>query len=237
MLPESNSPDEQIEPEVPAQSRKLPRLVFETIFAFAPNRDTMGGTAYFLIEGSGNILVDCPAFDDDELQFLQQHGGVRWLFLTHRGGIGKVRELSQQFGCEVLIQEQEAYLLPGQVVTTFQTEFSLSAGNVAIWTPGHSPGSSCLHHARYGGVLFTGRHLLPNTKGVPVPLRIAKTFHWPRQLRSVGQLRDRFSTETLTAICPGANTGFLRGDRYISNAYEHLQNLDLEALLLQKPGL
>jgi glyoxylase-like metal-dependent hydrolase (beta-lactamase superfamily II) len=235
VLPESELPAKQ--PDAPVPSRKLPRPVFETIFAFAPNRDTMGGTAYIVLEETGNILMDCPALDDDELQFLQQQGGVRWLFITHRGGIGKVRELYQQFGCEVVIQEQEAYLLPGQKVTTFQAEFLLSPTSVAVWTPGHSPGSSCLHHSRYGGVLFSGRHLLPNAQGVPVPLRIAKTFHWPRQLRSVGQLRDRFSAETLTAICPGANTGFLRGDRYIVRAYEQLQTLDLEALLLQKPGL
>jgi len=57
--------------------------------------------------------------------------GLRWLFLTHRGGIGKARN-SGTFGCELLIQEQEAYLLPGKV-TTFEQEF-LSALSQVIWT-------------------------------------------------------------------------------------------------------
>ena len=147
---------------------------------------------------------------------------MRWLFLTHRGGIGKAREIQETFGCDILLQEQEAYLLPGLRVTTFQQEFTLSSVAQTIWTPGHSPGSSCLYYTNQGGVLFSGRHLLPNHLGEPVPLRTAKTFHWPRQLKSVQLLLDRFTPETLQFICPGANTGFLRGKRAIKQAYQQL---------------
>jgi glyoxylase-like metal-dependent hydrolase (beta-lactamase superfamily II) len=215
---------------------KTPRPVFNTIFAFPPNRGTMGGTAYFILENLGNILVDCPAWEEPNRSFLQQYG-VRWLFLTHRTAIGKVKDIQQALNCQVLIQEQEAYLLPGLEITSFQHEFTLSPSSQAIWTPGHSPGSSCLYHREYGGVLFTGRHLLPNQQGDPVPLRIAKTFHWRRQINSVQSLRDRFSSETLQHLCPGANTGFLRGQRSIDRAYERLAALDLDACLQQKPGL
>ena len=198
----------------------------------------MGGTAYLIREAAGNILVDCPVWEADYLKFLQEQGGVRWLFLTHRGGIGpQVKQMQQTLNCEVLIQEQEAYLLPGIAVTPFQQEIRLSSLTQIFWTPGHSPGSACLYHDRYGGVLFSGRHLLPNQQGDPLPLRIAKTFHWPRQLRSVQHLRDRFTAETLAYLCPGANTGFLRGERALGQAYEKLARLDLEALRQMKPGL
>lgn len=215
---------------------KSPRSVFETVFAFAPNRDTMGGTAYLIVTSTGNILVDPPAWDESQLEFLQEQGGVRWLMLTHRGAMGKVRNFQQALGCEVLVQEQEAYLLPGLTVTRFQNSFTLSSEAEAIWTPGHSPGSACLYYAPLQ-VLFTGRHLLPNQQGEPVPLRIAKTFHWPRQLQSIQALRDRFSAETLRYICPGANTGFLRGQRSIDEAYDRICQLDLAALKSAKPGL
>lgn len=198
----------------------------------------MGGTAYLILEATGNILVDCPDWDETHQQFLQEQGGVRWLFLTHRGGIGKrVPQMQESLSCEVVIQEQEAYLLPDVNVTPFQQEISLAPTVEAIWTAGHSPGSACLYCDRHGGILFTGRHLIPNQQGDPVPLRIAKTFHWPRQLQSVQRLRDRFSADTLNIICPGANTGFLQGARYIDRAYERLASLDLEALRQAKPGL
>jgi glyoxylase-like metal-dependent hydrolase (beta-lactamase superfamily II) len=217
-------------PQESSQIVKPPREVLDTIFAFPPNRDTLGGTAYFIVRNEGNILVDCPAFDQTNQDFMRSHGGVSWLFLTHRGAIGKAAEFQKNFNCNILIQEQEAYLLPELALTTFHQEFTLNSTTHIIWTPGHSPGSSCLYYQECGGVLFSGRHLVPNQQGEPVPLRTAKTFHWTRQIKSIKALLENFSPETLHFICPGANTGYLRGKRVIDNAYERLANLDLEAL-------
>jgi len=75
---------------------------------------------------------------------------------------------------------------------------------------------------------------LPNLQGQPVPLRTAKTFHWPRQLNSIRLILESFNSDTLHYICPGANTGALRGERFINHAYEKLASLDLEACLLSQ---
>lgn len=192
------------------------------IYAFPPNRETLGATAYFIVE-EVNILVDCPAWNGTNQHFLQQQGGVQWLVLTHRGGIGQARELQQTFNCQILIQEQEAYLLPGLRVTSFSQTFTLTARSRALWTPGHSPGSSCLYFNEFGGVLFTGRHILPNPQRQLVPIKTAKTFHWPRQIKSVQKLLAEFSPETLEVICPGANIGFLRGQLPVYQGYQQLQ--------------
>lgn len=213
---------------------KPPQFVLENIFAFSPNRDTLGATSYFIVENQTNILIDCPAWNETNQKFLMAQSGVKWLYISHRSAIGKAREIQKVFDCEILIQEQEAYLLPELKVTTFEHEFNLSPHIYVFWTPGHSPGSSCLYYSRNGGVLFTGRHLLPNRLGEPVPLRTAKTFHWPRQIRSVQSVIDRFLPETLQYICPGANTGALRGQRSISSAYEKLASLDLDSYLQAK---
>jgi glyoxylase-like metal-dependent hydrolase (beta-lactamase superfamily II) len=213
---------------------KPPRPVFDTVYAFSPNRDTLGGTAYLILEPTGNILVDCPGWDEANQDFLRTQG-VERLVITHRGGMGKVREIQAALGCEVVVQEQEAYLLPGLSVTSFEQELSLSDTCTVFWTCGHSPGSACVYTRQSGGVLFTGRHLLPDRQGNPVPLRVSKTFHWRRQIESVRGLGDRFSADTLSHICPGANTGLLRGERRIDRAYERLMALDLEGCLRAKP--
>ncbi|MEM8806314.1 MAG: MBL fold metallo-hydrolase [Cyanobacteria bacterium P01_G01_bin.38] len=218
----------------PGTTAKAPRQVLDKVYAFPPNRDTLGGTAYLLLEkdsagSAANLLIDCPAAVPTLLDFIESQGGVRWLVFTHRGGIGKVKDLKSRFGCTVVMQEQEAYLLPQVPLTSFQQTFRFSPTSHALWTPGYSPGSACLYTQAHGGVLFTGRHLLPNREGQPVPLRFSKTFHWPRQLRSVQRLRDELSAETLRYLCPGANTGFLRGKRVIEDAYAQLQAIDLEA--------
>lgn len=224
-------PEDSPTPPRQATALKLPRTVLDGIFAFGPNRDTLGATAYLIVENGGNILVDCPAWNEANQQFIQEQGGLRWLFLTHRGGVSQVQAISQAFGCEVLIQEQEAYLLPGLRVESFQQEFTLTPHCSALWTPGHSPGSSCLYCTTADGILFSGRHLLPNLEGELEPLQTSKTFHWPRQIKSVQVLLDRFTPDTLHYICPGANTGFLRGKRVVDQAYERLTKLNLASYL------
>jgi glyoxylase-like metal-dependent hydrolase (beta-lactamase superfamily II) len=211
--------------------------VLQAIYAFPPNRDTLGGTAYLILHEAGNGLVDCPMWDDSTRAAIEHHGGIQWLFVTHRGAIGQVKAIQSTFSCEIVIQEQEAYLLPNLNPTPFRQTITLNPNIVALWTPGHSPGSACLYDDRHGGVLFTGRHLLPNQHGEPVPLRISKTFHWGRQLQSIQLLRDRFSVETLHYLCPGANTGFLRGRRSIDRAYDRLAQLDLDHHRLLNSGL
>ncbi|EDX71729.1 hypothetical protein MC7420_2395 [Coleofasciculus chthonoplastes PCC 7420] len=55
---------------------------------------------------------------------------------------------------------------------------------------------------------------------------MSKTFHWQRQLRSLQFLLDRFTPDTLSYLCPGANTGALRGKGAIDQAYKHLSQID-----------
>jgi glyoxylase-like metal-dependent hydrolase (beta-lactamase superfamily II) len=223
-------------------STKVPQAVFETIFAFSPNRETLGGTAYLIVEKdtagqSGNILIDCPALNNSHQDFIAGQGGVSTLFITHRGGMAQVKAIQDFFGAQVLIQEQEAYLLPTVVTETFERDHKLSPTSRVFWTSGHSPGSACLYHSQYGGILFTGRHLLPDRSGAPRPLRLAKTFHWPRQLRHAQRLLDKFSPDTLSYICPGASTGFLQGEKKIAQAYSQLQQIDWAALAKAQPGI
>ncbi len=224
-------------PSLHSTSPKQPRLVLDSIYAFPPNRETLGATAYFIVGNGVNILIDCPAWIEENRQFLQAQGGVKTLAITHRGAIAKVGEIQQMLGCQVVIQEQEAYLLPGVEVTAFTTEISLAPDYRMFWTCGHSPGSACVYTPSWGGILFSGRHLLPNSQGKPTPLRTSKTFHWWRQLQSVERLLEQFTPETLNYLCPGANTGFLRGKGLIEEAYSQLSLLNLGALRLVQPGI
>ncbi len=212
------------------------------IFAFPPNRETLGGTAYLICEkdaagNSVNILVDCPALNETHQDFITASGGISTLFITHRGGMAQVPEFQKVFDCQVLIQEQEAYLLPTVKTETFHRDHQLSPTSRVVWNPGHSPGSACLYHSSRGGILFTGRHLLPTREGIPAPLRLSKTFHWPRQLRHAQQLLIDFTPDNLSYICPGASTGFLRGEKKIAQAYTQLQSVDWEALKMASAGL
>ena len=204
------------------RSTKPPRQLFPTVYSFKPNRETLGGTAYFIVKNTGNILVDCPPWNAETTQFLLEQGGVKTLFITHRNAISnQVAKIQTALNCDIVIQEQEAYLMPEAKVSPFQ-DIWVTEDFEAIWTPGFSPGSSCLYYKKEGGCLFTGRHLLPNQKGDFQSLRTAKTFHWGRQLQSITKLIERFENENLSYIFPAANTGFLRGTGYAEDAQTQL---------------
>ena len=54
---------------------KEPRIVRSNIFAFPPNRQTLGGTAYLIVEKDGNILIDTPPSTPETQDFLGGQGG------------------------------------------------------------------------------------------------------------------------------------------------------------------
>jgi glyoxylase-like metal-dependent hydrolase (beta-lactamase superfamily II) len=196
----------------------MTRPILPGLFAFRPNRATLGGTAYF-IQAQGeqpSLLIDSPAYSQENLDFLEAQGGVALMFITHRGAIGETKKFHQHFGCTVVLQEQEAYLVDIPRLQTFEKSWSLGSYE-ALWTPGHSPGSSCLRWSAPGGVVFSGRHLLPDARGYPAPLKTQKTFHWPRQIQQVQALLDQWPD--FYYLCPGAGTGLLRGKGLVEEAH------------------
>ena len=218
---------------------KQPQAAFESVFAFPPNRETLGGTAYLIVEndsaGPGNVLVDTPPWDEETRSFLDRVGGIRAWVLTHRGAIAPlktIRAIVEATGCLPTIHEREAYLLADIDRHTFRDGATLGDRVRVLWTPGHSPGASCVYFDELGGVLFSGRHLLPTTQGDIGPVRTANTFHWWRQLRSIAQLRQTLADGTPRYLCPGARVGFLRGRHWVDRARERLDAIDLEAAKL-----
>ncbi len=216
---------------------KAPQPVLPQVWAFAPNRDTLGGTAYFLQHPQGNILIDSPPWRSTTADFLQAQGGVSHLLISHRGGMAQVSAWQEALGCQVWVQEQEAYLVPGVTVHTFQDDANPIAEVRGLWVPGHSPGSTCWYWPHQGGILFTGRHLLADRHGNPQPLYTRKTFHWPWQLEQVRRICEEFDETTLQHLCPGANIGLLQGRGTIHPAYDRLKNLDWQTLAHQSRDL
>ena len=107
------------------------------LWAFPPSRDSDGGTAWLLhTSGGGSVLVDVPLLSDEHLSWLQQQA-PGWIVLTHRQGHGRCRRLQEQLGWPVLLQEQEAYLLPTlQQRHSFGEQMELEPGLRLLWTPG-----------------------------------------------------------------------------------------------------
>ena len=181
--------------------------------------------------------MDCPAVTEANLQMLAGLGGHGTIVLTSREGHGRCRRIQEATGWSVLVQEQEAYLLPNvQGLTVFGSEYTLAPGIRLLWTPGPTPGA-CVVHASggWGDLLFCGRLLLPVGPGALAPLRTPRSFHWPRQLASIGKLRGWLPPGSPGAIASGGGLGALRGEVLVQPGAAVLEALDLESLAAAMP--
>ena len=213
------------------------------LWLFAPHRDTHAGSAWLLSTAVGDVLVDCPAATPANLAFLEgrrQRQNEGWMVLTGRDGHGPCRQLQRLLGWPVLVQEQEAFLLPGvERLQPFGAGLEPAPGLGLLWTPGPSPGACvllCRDGLGPGGdLLFCGRLLVPLAPGRLQPLRRRLTFHWPRQLASLEGLRRWLPPGSPAWIATGAALGALRGEALLGpDAHQQLRQLDLAALASQQ---
>jgi glyoxylase-like metal-dependent hydrolase (beta-lactamase superfamily II) len=224
---------------LPSEEGRPPHRVRQGLWLFAPSRESQGGSAWLLEAAGADLLIDCPAYTRANLRFLAARTRA-WIVLTGRAGHGRCRHLQQPLGWPVLVQEQEAYLLPGvQALHTFASEHRLAEGVRLLWTPGPSPGA-CVVHVHRPGVsgldgLFCGRLLVPVGPARLAPLRRRGTFHWGRQLRSLERLCRWLPSGSPDWIASGAGLGALRGPKLVERGSELLAALDLESLALQPP--
>ncbi len=222
------------------ESGRPARQVRQGLWLFAPNRDTQGGSSWLVAADAlgsaggleGDLLIDCPAWNQANLDLLAARGGPGTIVLTGRDGHGRCRRFQQALGWRVLVQEQEAYLLPGvEHLHSFGEEHQLAAGVRLLWTPGPTPGACVLHLGVPGwDGLFCGRLLQPLAPGVLGPLRRTRTFHWRRQLASLARLRQWLPDGSPAWIACGGGLGALRGEVLVPDGGGVLAGLDLGRL-------
>lgn len=213
----------------PLEAGRPPQPVLPGLWLFAPSREISGGSAWLLETDSGPVLIDTPALTEANRQFLAVHAPIVQL-LTSRDGHGRTRRWQQLGGWRVLVQEQEAYLLPGvERLDTFALEAEPLPGVRLRWTPGPTPGA-CVVWSEVSDVLFCGRLLVPIAPGALAPLRTPLTFHWQRQLQSLEALRGWLPSASPGWIASGAGLGALRGEKLVAQGRTQLDDLDLETL-------
>ncbi|KAL9265698.1 hypothetical protein AKJ16_DCAP06806 [Drosera capensis] len=147
-------------------------------------------SSYFIVHPEGNILVDSPKYTEALARNLEELGGVRFMFLTHRDDVADHEKWSKRFNCERILHSLEVQESTVGVERKLEGAgpWSLNPDIELIFAPGHTEGSVCLYHKSLK-VLFAGDHLMLWGSKLDI-VEAANWFSVPLQLESVKNLLD-----------------------------------------------
>ncbi len=127
-----------------------------------------GNNAYLLVcpDTNESIVIDAPP-DPGELIAAAAATDVKVILITHGhfDHIEGLEEVSSAIGAPVGVGTDDAGMLPSSPNLLLSDGDTVSAGSVtltAVFTPGHTPGSTCF---TVGQHLFSGDTLFPNGPG------------------------------------------------------------------------
>ena len=190
-----------------ADSGNCPQQLKDGIWVFPPNNSCHGTRSWWLGCQPEPVLIDCPPVNEATIELLKTFSSGREarIILTSREAHGAVSELQAELGWPILVQEQEAYLLPGiNDLGTFAEEHITVSGLRLLWTPAPTPGSCVVYAPAPWNVLFCGRLLIPVKLNRLAAFRTRRTFHWSRQQKSLEKLCEWLPREPRPLLASGA---------------------------------
>lgn len=150
------------------------------------SEDSYGASSYLIRRPAGNVLVDSPRAAAPLLGRIEELGGVRWMFLTHRDDVADHAKFRGRFGCERIVHAGDDVIGAERVIRGTDP-VALDDELTVIPTPGHTRGSAVLHWR--GHVLFTGDHLWGDETGTRLAAsRGVAWYSWREQTVSMERL-------------------------------------------------
>jgi len=156
--------------------------------------DSIACESYLIVRPGGNVMVDTPRFNPILAKRLQELGGVKYMFLTHKDDVGEHKKWADFFKCPRILHSLEVVADTQDVEIKLEGEgpWTLPDGGddvTMVFTPGHTSGHVVLFYGP-DKALFTGDHL--SAGHTPEEeLYVFTRFNWfsvPIQLDSVAKL-------------------------------------------------
>ncbi len=168
----------------------FPILVAENVYHCGyHSENSYGAASYLIVRPEGNVLVDSPRFAPPLVKRLEEMGGIRYLYLTHKDDVADHQKFHEHFGCDRILHSDDITTDTYNVETqlTGLESFSLDRDLLIIPVPGHSKGHTVLLYDNK--FLFTGDHLawsdrLQQLVGFPDVC----WYSWSKQVESMRQL-------------------------------------------------
>ena len=91
--------------------QRFPLKIDKNVFYCGYHSKNSYGAASYLITRSesegGNILIDSPRFTPPLVKQIEEMGGVRYMYLTHRDDVADHEKFHQRFGCDRILHKDD----------------------------------------------------------------------------------------------------------------------------------
>lgn len=177
-------------------------VVDDVHFCGYTSESSFGAWSYLIVrspEAGGNVLVDSPRFATPLVKRIEEMGGVRLMFLTHRDDIADHAQFASHFHCPRVMHESDGAAAMGiERVITGADSLRLDDELLLVPTPGHTRGHQVLLYRNK--VLFTGDHLAwsPERQTL-IAFRDACWYSWTLQTQSM----EKLLAYTFESVLPG----------------------------------
>ena len=176
--------------DIKEAQQSLPILVTENVYHCGYHaEDSYGAASYFIQRPEGNVLVDSPRFTPPLVKRIEEMGGIRYLYLTHRDDVADHQKYAEHFRCDRILHTDEINSGTRNVEIQLSglEPFELAPDLLIIPVPGHTKGHTVLLYNNK--FLFTGDHLAWSDElNQLVAFRRACWYSWSELTKSMHKL-------------------------------------------------
>ena len=155
------------------------------------SQSSYGAASYLIQRPQGNILVDSPRFTPPLVRRIEEMGGIRWMYLTHKDDIADHQKYREHFRCDRILHKDDICAGTSEVEMqlTGSEPIQLDANLLIIPVPGHTKGHTVLLYKNQ--FLFTGDHLAWSDQLKQlVAFRRFCWYSWQELIKSMGKLTN-----------------------------------------------
>jgi glyoxylase-like metal-dependent hydrolase (beta-lactamase superfamily II) len=178
--------------DIKEAQQSFPILVAENVYHCGYHaEDSYGAASYLIVLSEGNVLVDSPRFTPPLVKRLEEMGGIRYMYLTHRDDVADHKKYREHFGCQRILHTDD--ITSGtrdvEIQLTGTEPYQLTPDLLIIPVPGHSKGHTVLLYKNK--FLYTGDHLAWSSRlNQLIAFRDVCWYSWQEQIKSMRKLAN-----------------------------------------------
>lgn len=178
--------------DIKEAQQSFPILVAENVYHCGyHSEDSYGAASYLIVLPEGNILVDSPRFTPPLVKRLEEMGGIRYMYLTHRDDVADHKKYREHFGCQRILHTDD--ITSGtrdvEIQLTGTEPYQLTPDLLILPVPGHSKGHTVLLYKNLFS--FTGDHLAWSSRlNQLIAFRDVCWYSWQEQIKSMRKLAN-----------------------------------------------